>query len=549
MSQQSPDAVLARRAVAAEQREQPDDARRKDVAGTPGRVEGGRERDQAGQIAGGVAVGHTYYVAGPSRRFGGDERRLLRGLARHDPAAAEELYRTYQPRLHAYCRQVLGDAQEAEDVVQQTFLAAHVSLPADDPSTRVDAWLFTVARRRCIDVIRRRRPQDQLPEAISAPGGTGDTVERREELAKLVDDLQRLDGDHRLALLLTQMEALPQSDVARVMHTTERRVKRLVYEARRSLLDRRDARDADCRLIQLEMASVRGSQLRRRSLAAHCDQCDECAAYLRELLEQRDRLRIVLPAIPLAFMAQRSWAASMPAARAGAGAAPHAHGWLRRVDRFARVPTPHLATFACTVAVTIMAASPPGHPLHDSRRTASGGPAAPPFRARPQAPPARRPKPLRRPPRSRPRQAPPAVLAAAEPLTATVPAASPAAPPVQPAGTRGPGPEPVATTAPKPVPDEPPPTPTPAAPTATIPAITVPTEVTTVVTVAPEPVVTPPDQPVEPPADPGSGNGGGGDQGGGGQDDCGGRGDHNGDGHCDNGGGGGGNDGGGGGRP
>jgi RNA polymerase sigma factor (sigma-70 family) len=136
---------------------------------------------------------------------------LLRRLRGGDQSALDEIYRAYQPRLLTFCRHVLGNAQEAEDAVQQTFLAAHITLPYERLGNSLGAWLFTVARRKCIDIIRRRRPADELPDDAPALDGLAAEIERREDLRQLVDGVRQLDYEHRAALVLTQMEALSQA--------------------------------------------------------------------------------------------------------------------------------------------------------------------------------------------------------------------------------------------------------------------------------------------------------------------------------------------------
>src|SRR5437763_15841877 len=71
------------------------------------------------------------------------DKRHLKGLRRGDPRAMDAVFRDYQPRLLTFCRHLLGNQQEAEDVVQQTFLAAAERLPGSDHVESLGAWLFT----------------------------------------------------------------------------------------------------------------------------------------------------------------------------------------------------------------------------------------------------------------------------------------------------------------------------------------------------------------------------------------------------------------------
>lgn len=69
------------------------------------------------------------------------------------------------------CRSVLP-AADADDAWSETFLSALRGWPDLDEDTNVEAWLVTIARRRCLDVIRKRRalPTDHLPEKPSEQG-------------------------------------------------------------------------------------------------------------------------------------------------------------------------------------------------------------------------------------------------------------------------------------------------------------------------------------------------------------------------------------------
>ena len=86
-------------------------------------------------------------VISPARVL--DDRRLAALTARGDETAFEGLYDRHWRSLLAFCRHVLGDRQDAEDVLQQTFLRAHRALEAGRVPDSVRPWLFTIARNRC----------------------------------------------------------------------------------------------------------------------------------------------------------------------------------------------------------------------------------------------------------------------------------------------------------------------------------------------------------------------------------------------------------------
>ena len=76
---------------------------------------------------------------------------------RQDPAAFEALVRRHQARIYNFCLRMLGQADDAADVAQETFVQLYSHLGRLDEREPIAPWLFRVARNRCIDVIRRRR--------------------------------------------------------------------------------------------------------------------------------------------------------------------------------------------------------------------------------------------------------------------------------------------------------------------------------------------------------------------------------------------------------
>ena len=74
-----------------------------------------------------------------------------------DEAAFEALVSRYQCSLLRLIYRYIGEHHEAQDVLQQVWLQLYLSLPTLDQQVYVKPWLFTVARNRSVDVLRRRR--------------------------------------------------------------------------------------------------------------------------------------------------------------------------------------------------------------------------------------------------------------------------------------------------------------------------------------------------------------------------------------------------------
>ena len=107
------------------------------------------------------------------------EGQLILAARRHDPAAFEALVRRHQGPLYNFCLRMLGQADDAADVAQETFVQLYSHLDRLDEREPLAPWLFRVARNRCIDVIRRRR---------TVPLGLPDDMGESTLIGELADD-------------------------------------------------------------------------------------------------------------------------------------------------------------------------------------------------------------------------------------------------------------------------------------------------------------------------------------------------------------------------
>jgi RNA polymerase sigma factor (sigma-70 family) len=228
---------------------------------------------------------------------------LVEQVRRDNEAAFEVIFERHGPAILAFCRHMLGTREEAEDAVQHTFAAAYRDLQrGGDREIALKAWLFAIARNRCMSLLRARR---ELPTAIDAlesgsPSGAGlaEQVEERAELRHLLADVRELPDEPRAALLLTELGDLSQAEVADVLGCEVARVKGLVFRARSALIARREAREAPCESIREQLANLRGGSLRRSELRLHLRECPGCRAYREQVRQQRRMLAVALPVVP-----------------------------------------------------------------------------------------------------------------------------------------------------------------------------------------------------------------------------------------------------------
>ena len=86
-----------------------------------------------------------------------EEAALIARIAAGESHRFSLLVDRYQRRLWWMCLRLLGDPDEADEVVQEAFVRAWERLDEFDPAQRFYPWVFTIARNRCLNAIRRRR--------------------------------------------------------------------------------------------------------------------------------------------------------------------------------------------------------------------------------------------------------------------------------------------------------------------------------------------------------------------------------------------------------
>lgn len=159
-----------------------------------------------------------------------DDRELvLRCLAR-DAGACEELLDRYKDRVFSVVLRLAPTPQDAEDIVQESFLKAFRSLESYDPTRPLLTWLFKIAHNTALDHLRARRLEalslddedDPLEVADSGPSleASAEAASRAEGVERLLAALPPL---YREVLVLRHQEELDYAQIAQVLGLPEGR--------------------------------------------------------------------------------------------------------------------------------------------------------------------------------------------------------------------------------------------------------------------------------------------------------------------------------------
>src|SRR3954453_6058370 len=173
------------------------------------------------------------------------DTRLVELARQGSDGAFEVMVERYQPRLVVFCRNMVRSEEDARDLVQEVFANAHRAMLRDDRPIHLKAWLYKIARNRCLNHLRRPQPLavEWIEEFEGASPSAHDAVTRRDGLQELVADVQELPETQRSALLLREMEGLSYEQIASVIDKTVPAVKSLLVRARVTLTERALARE------------------------------------------------------------------------------------------------------------------------------------------------------------------------------------------------------------------------------------------------------------------------------------------------------------------
>jgi RNA polymerase sigma-70 factor (ECF subfamily) len=184
-----------------------------------------------------------------------EEAILLTGLRARDPAAYREFVELHSANVYNVALKVLGDQQEAEDVLQETFLRAFEALDRFEGRSKLSTWLYRIAYNASLMRLRKRKrmtafsldqPQRELAESVekgsrylmdwsTLPDDELLTVEARQEMDRAIAELPE---SLRSTFVLRDIQGLSGAETAEVLGITVQAVKNRLHRARLWLRDR-----------------------------------------------------------------------------------------------------------------------------------------------------------------------------------------------------------------------------------------------------------------------------------------------------------------------
>lgn len=172
-----------------------------------------------------------------------DESEWIRLAQQGDQTAFGHLVVTYQTPVYNLTYRMLGNAVEAEDAAQETFLRAYIHLRSYDPRRPFRSWLLSIASHYCIDRLRRQRlnwlsleDEIAMPYEPASDCPSPETVlTQREQTVQIQRLLAALSPTDRAAITFCYWYDCSYEEIAEMLNLTVSAVKSRLHRARQTL--------------------------------------------------------------------------------------------------------------------------------------------------------------------------------------------------------------------------------------------------------------------------------------------------------------------------
>ncbi len=155
---------------------------------------------------------------------------LLAACRRQDIRAFEHLYCTHGARLKSIAYHMVGNRQDAEDAVQETFLKVFRAIGGFQGQSSIGTWLCRIVINVCYDLGRRKQREAPPPGEDRAASGSPVSLK-----VALDDALRRINPRHRMVFLLFEVEGLRHAEIASILEVPEGTSKAWLFEAKKEL--------------------------------------------------------------------------------------------------------------------------------------------------------------------------------------------------------------------------------------------------------------------------------------------------------------------------
>jgi RNA polymerase sigma-70 factor, ECF subfamily len=162
----------------------------------------------------------------------------------------EQIWTEFSDRLRLFIRRRVADDAVADDILQDVFMRIYTQLGSLRDMSRLESWVYQIARNAIIDHYRSRGDDNEIPESIAAPEAWEEATAATSLAPSVTAFLDCLPDKYREALLLTELKGLTQKEASEKLGISLSGAKSRVQRARDQLRDL----ILDCCHVELDRA-------------------------------------------------------------------------------------------------------------------------------------------------------------------------------------------------------------------------------------------------------------------------------------------------------
>lgn len=178
-----------------------------------------------------------------------DEKSCLEAIAQGSEEALEQLYNQYCDKVYNTLISYTKNAEDADELLQDVFVTIYNTASGFQFNSSVSTWIYRIAVNKALDFLRKKNSQKRsgvftslyLKDSAEVKYESTDfvhpgvTLENQENAKLLFQAIEKLPDNQKTAYLLTQVEGLPQKEVAEIMDQSRKAVESLVQRAKANL--------------------------------------------------------------------------------------------------------------------------------------------------------------------------------------------------------------------------------------------------------------------------------------------------------------------------
>ena len=177
-----------------------------------------------------------------------EDKQLVDNLIRGDENSFRMMVDQYRQTVINVCFRIMLNTEDAEDIAQEVFIEVFFSINKFRGASKLSTWIHRIAVSKCLDEIKKRSRKkriatfgksiglDEVVQWLTGDNYADSHIIHSEELAKLNEVLSKLPENQRIALALSKIEGLSNTEISEILEKSVSSVDSLVFRAKQNLL-------------------------------------------------------------------------------------------------------------------------------------------------------------------------------------------------------------------------------------------------------------------------------------------------------------------------